>query len=89
MAMRRAPSRMLNDQRAVFGLWMSDFAAAIIIFVFLSVALEGTHYSLLALPISFGALIALSPIRLTQRRKIVRDWLWFHTTSDVLYDPKK
>jgi hypothetical protein len=84
MRYQARPARLLNDQRGVFGLGMGDFAAAIVLFVLLSAALEETPFAILSLPLSIVALAALSPIRLTQRRKIIRDTLRFYFSSSQL-----
>jgi hypothetical protein len=81
------PSRILNDRRGLFGLWMSDFSAAVAVFMGGSWALEGSGYELLSLPAAFLLLIGLSPIRLIYRRKIIRDALHSSLTKRVIYDP--
>lgn len=83
------PSRVLNDQRGVFGLWMSDFGAAIGVFMGGSWVLDGTGYELLSLPGAGLFLVALSPIRLTTRRKIIRDFIRRSLSRRLLYDPRK
>jgi hypothetical protein len=81
------PSRVLNDQRGIFGLWMSDFGAAVAVFMGGSWVLDGTRYQLLSIPAALFVLLVLIPIRLSTRRKIVRDYLRRGLTSEVLYDP--
>ena len=83
------PSRVLNDQRGVFGLWMSDFGAAIGVFMGGSWILDGSGYELFSLPASVVVLIILSPIRLTTRRKIIRDFFRRWLSPRTLYDPRK
>jgi hypothetical protein len=80
MKLQVTPSRILNDQRGIFGLWLTDFAAAILIFVFVSGCLDDTGFGILALPASLVSLAVLSPIRLNNRRKIVRDTLSYYLT---------
>lgn len=82
------PSRILNDQRGVFGLWMSDFGAAVGVFMGGSWLLEGSGYELLSLPVAILLLVILSPIRLSTRRKIIRDFLRHLLGRRVLYDPR-
>jgi len=81
------PSRILNDRRGIFGLWMSDFAAAVAVFMGGSWVLEGSGYELLSLPAALLLLFALSPIRLLYRRKIIRDWVRSVLTRKLIYDP--
>lgn len=89
--MRRevSPSRVLNDQRGVFGLWMSDFGAAIAVFMGGSWVLDGTGFELVSLPVAILVLIVLSPIRLSTRRKIIRDFFRRCLTPRGLYDPRR
>jgi len=82
------PSRVLNDQRGVFGLWMSDFGAAVGVFMGGSWLLEGSGYELLSLPAAILLLVVLSPIRLSTRRKIIRDFIENLLGRRVLYDPR-
>ncbi len=81
------PSRILNDRRGLFGLWMSDFAAAVAVFMGGSWVLEGSGLELLSLPASILLLFVLSPIRLLYRRKIIRDGLRSVLMRRKLYDP--
>ncbi len=83
------PSRILNDQRGVFGLWMTDFAGAIVVFVIASKVLEGSGYELLALPAALAVLAVLAPVRLTTRRKIIRDFVRWIFTPKVIHDPRR
>ena len=83
------PSRVLNDQRGVFGLWMSDFAAGVAVFMGGSWILDGTGYELVSIPAALATLGFLSPIRLVTRRKIIRDFIRCRLTRKVLYDPRK
>lgn len=85
---RIQPSRILNDNRGVFGLWLSDFAAAVAVFMGGSWILEGTGIELSALFLALGALAVLGPIRLATRRGIIRDFIRWCFTSKVVYDPK-
>ena len=82
------PSRVLNDQRGIFGLWMTDFAAGIAVFMGGSWILDGTGYELLSIPAALVALGILSPIRLSTRRKIIRDFIRRRLSRRVLYDPR-
>lgn len=83
------PSRILNDQRGVFGLWLTDFAAGISVFMGGSWVLDGSGYELVSLPLAALVLVILSPIRLSTRRKIIRDYLRWRMTPRRLYDPSK
>ena len=83
------PSRVLNDQRGVFGLGFSDFAAAICVFMGGSWLLDGTGFELVSLPLAALCLVILSPIRLSTRRKIIRDSVRWWLTPRRLYDPSK
>lgn len=84
-----SPSRVLNDQRGVLGLWLSDFAAAVALFMGGSWLLDGTGFELASAVMAVLLLIVLSPLRLTTRRKIVRDQLRRLVTPRVIYDPRK
>lgn len=86
---RVVPSRVLNDQRGVFGLWLSDFAAAVAVFMGGSCLLDGSGCELISLPLAALVLVGLSPIRLSTRRKIIRDWIRWWLTPRRLYDPSK
>lgn len=83
------PSRILNDQRGIFGLWLSDFAASVAVFMGGSWLLDGSGYELVSLPVAALVLFILSPIRLTTRRKIIRDYIRWRLTPRRLYDPSK
>lgn len=67
------PSKILNDERGVFGLYFSDFGGAVFIFIFWSVLFEKTALHLAAIPVAILALAVLIPIRLSTRRRILRD----------------
>lgn len=82
------PSRLLNDDRGVFGLSFSDFAAAIAVFMLSTKCLEGTGYELVAVPLAVLVLVVLSPIRLSTRRHILRDGARAIFTRRRLYDPR-
>lgn len=83
------PSRVLNDQRGVFGLWLTDFAAAVGVFMSGSWALDGTGYELVSIPLAVLLLVVLAPLRLSTRRKIVRDHFRYRLTPRRLVDPSK
>ncbi len=83
------PSRILNDQRGVFGLWLTDFAAGVAVFMGGSWLLDGSGYELVSLPLAVLTLGILSPIRLSTRRKIIRDSIRWCLTPRRLYDPSK
>lgn len=89
MKLTITPSRILNDERGVFGLLMSDVAAGVGVFVVLSLLLDGTAISILALPVSAMSLIPLSPIRLSTRRHIIRDALAYWLTSKNIFNVRK
>jgi len=67
---------------------MSDFAAAVGVFMGGSWILEGSGYELLSLPAAILLLVVLSPIRLSTRRKIIRDSIGRWLGRRVLYDPR-
>ncbi len=83
------PSRILNDQRGVFGLWMTDFAGAIGVFVFLSSLLDGTRFAIAALPAAILSLALIIPLRLSTRRKIIRDTIAFALKPRLLFQVRK
>jgi hypothetical protein len=89
MHIQITPSRILNDNRGIFGLWMSDFAGAIVIFILLSSILDGTPFAVFSLPLAVLALVPLIPLRLSTRRKIVRDTLIAFLTPKTLFEVKK
>ncbi len=86
MLIEITPSRILNDGRGVFGLWMTDLAGAIFLFVLLSSLLDGTAFAILSAPIALGSLVPLIPIRLSTRRKIIRDFLIYWATPRTLFE---
>lgn len=83
-----SPSRVLNDQRGIFGLQTTDFGIAIFIFMGGSAILDGTGVELLSIPVAVATLIVLSPLRLSTRRKIVRDFIKSILRRRILYDPR-
>lgn len=82
------PSRILNDQRGLFGLWLSDFFGAFFVFILSYLLLEESPYELVSIPSAVVFLVVLSPIRLRTRKHIVRDFLSSLITPKVVYDPK-
>jgi hypothetical protein len=70
-------SRLLNDNGTVLGLNVFDLIGAIVVLVLFAHLLGGTSLEFLALPVAALALIALIPIRLKYRRKIIRDFCRF------------
>ncbi|GEM_PF-2176120 len=84
MRLRFTPARTLNDKYGLFGLTLGDLMGCVGIFLVCSVALEDSPYGLLALPVGILSLILLVPIRLTTRRKILRDSFRYYSRSKVL-----
>lgn len=81
------PSRLLNDQRGILGLTLSDFGAGILVFIVSSLILEGGRWDILALPIAILSLLCVIPLRLRTRRNILRDTVSFYLTSRKVYSP--
>lgn len=82
------PSRLLNDTRNIFGLTMTDFASGVAVFVFTSLCLDGTGFEIASFPIALSSLVPLVPLRLTTRRKIIRDTVFSKLKGAKLYDPR-
>lgn len=89
MKLNITPSRILNDEKGIFGLWMTDLAAGVGIFVVLSVVLDGSSFAVCSLPVAILSLVPLSPLRLSTRRHIIRDAVSYWLTSKKLFDLKK
>jgi hypothetical protein len=70
-------SRLLNDNGPVLGLNVFDLIGAIVALILFAHLLGGTSLEFLALPVAALALIALIPLRLKHRRKIIRDFCRF------------
>lgn len=77
----QVPSRTLNEERAFLGLYISDLALALLVFIVTSSALQDTKYGSLAFPLGVLTLLILVPIRLKFRRKIIRDTVSFFLTD--------
>ena len=73
----RQPSRVLNNSRFFLSLGLSDFMAAVAVFVIASRILDGTPYTLLAAVAPLALCALLIPLRFKYRRKIIRDALGF------------
>jgi heme exporter protein D len=84
MRLSFTPGRALNDRFGLFGLTLSDLLGAVCIFLICSTALEDTSYGILALPMGLLSLLCLVPIRLTTRRRILRDSALYYMRSKVL-----
>lgn len=72
-----SPSRILNEERGVFGLYFSDLAGGIGIFIGWSALFDGSGLQLFALPTAILAMMILVPIRLSTRRGIIRDFFGY------------
>lgn len=83
------PSRLLNDPRGFLGLTLIDLAAGVFVFMSVSLLLDESGWALISIPMAILFLIALSPIRLTTRRKIIRDTLTWLISRRVLHDPRR
>lgn len=84
MLVRYQPLRQLNDSRGVFGLHGSDFGLAVGTFVTLSLIFDDTQWAILSVPGAILSLVALAPLRLATRRKILRDTFSYFATGRVL-----
>lgn len=82
------PSRHLNNEKTIFGLNLWDLLVSLSILSVFNYLFENTKLELLSIPIALTFLIFLIPIRTRHRRKYIRDFLWFHLTSRVIYDPR-
>jgi hypothetical protein len=78
------PARLLNDQRGMFGLSMTDFALALFIFIVIGNVCSGKSYELISVPTSGIFLLILSPIRLSKRRKFIRDNMFYYFGNRVV-----
>ena len=86
--MMLTPSRHLNNEKTIFGLDLKDLMASLFVLSICNIILENTRLEFLSVVMSILLLVALVPIRVKYRRKIIRDFLWFHLTSGVIYDPR-
>ena len=86
--MRVTPLRVLNENRRFFGLNMIDAAGLGVLFIIVDWLLMSTPYELLAFLTFILPLPVLIPIRMTMRRKIIRDSLFFFFLPRRVYDPK-
>ncbi len=88
----RIPSRALNDQRGILGLWVSDLFGAFGLFCIWARVFEDTPLALIGIPLAVASLVFLAPIRLSTRRKIIRDTISYSIRRfigrTVVYDPR-
>lgn len=85
------PERLLNDKRGLWGLDLMDAAALFAVFLFANTILEeaGSRYQLVAFATPVPFLAILVPIRLSKRRKYVRDTVIHWIFPKNVYDPKR
>ena len=76
---RRTPSRVLNDAGKLLGIQLEDALSLVVVFFILQWVLFFFEKEAYALLMVIASLIALVPIRLNNRRHIIRDvfgYLW-------------
>ena len=66
-------SRLLNDTNGFLGLSGEDWIAIALLLVGSSSLLEPFGWQILATPIAICAVVVLVPLRMTHRRKLIRD----------------
>lgn len=83
-------SRILNDQNYLLGLSYNDITAVGIFLLFLVIAAKAISVELgfWSISVAVGILIALIPIRMQFRRKIIRDSLNYLLCNGVLHVSK-
>ncbi len=86
----RKTSRVLNDDSFFLGLSYNDITAIgilllIVIIIFKTLGIENMF---LVLCLSLSGLVILIPIRMTKRRKIIRDTFQYLFKNGVIYVSK-
>lgn len=85
----RTPLRILNEPSGLLGLSSLDLCLLGHLLVLSHGALERFGLGLLAFAIVALASYSLIAIRLKNRRKIIRDFLFSAFGTKVIYDPEK
>ena len=86
--MKVRPARLLNERRGLYGFNETDYTAAGVFLVGLSLPLVNTPYMILVFPATGLLLLMLYPIRMNFRRRIIRDAIGFYLTPRRIYEPK-
>ncbi|MEK6706673.1 MAG: hypothetical protein AABZ06_12885 [Bdellovibrionota bacterium] len=81
-------ARFLNDNGSLMGLNVYDLIGAVGVLIVSSEVLRPLFLEFLSIPIAVAALIALIPIRLRYRRKIIRDSIGFAIGARVLKEAR-
>lgn len=82
--MKVQPSRILNENSTMFGLSVIDLAVLGYALIILHSALAYVNLELAAFPVVGFFGVALVRIRISERDKIIRDWLSFHLLSQII-----
>ena len=82
-------ARFLNDNGPVLGLNAFDLIGAMAILVVTSELLRPVHLEFLSIPAAIAALVALIPIRLRYRRRIIRDSVGFFIGARHFHDVRR
>jgi hypothetical protein len=81
-------SRLLNDNGSVIGLNVGDLIGALGVLVMAAELLRPLGLDVAAVPLAVLSLVALVPVRLKYRRKIVRDYALSLLQPKVIHDPQ-
>jgi len=82
-------ARHLNNNGQVLGLNVFDLVGAVGVLSVASVALQPVGLDFLCIPAGVAALVAVIPVRLRYRRRIIRDSLGFYLGSRIVNDYKR
>ena len=92
MYKEQTPSKILNSNASIMGLTIFDLTLIAGVYTVLNPIFYFFKQELLTLIICIFFTLFLIPIRLTQRRHIIRDYLSFYftkyLTNGIPYDPK-
>lgn len=80
-------SRLLNDNGSVVGLNVADLVGGLAVLVGAGELLRPLSLEIAAVPVAVLSLVALVPVRLKYRRKILRDTALSLIQPTVIHDP--
>jgi hypothetical protein len=81
-------ARFLNDNGHLLGLNIYDLIGAVGVLVIASELLRPVGLEFLGVPAGIGAMVALIPIRLRYRRRIIRDTIGFLVGARIVHERK-
>lgn len=92
MYKERTPSKVLNSDSTVMGLSIFDICLVVGLYTVINPIFYHYNFEIFTLIICVFFTLFLIPIRLTQRRHIIRDYFYYYFNQYFLkgigYDPK-